>query len=483
MKSASQWPHGVSVLVACLFIAACSNSPRHDVSPASGAVSSENYYVGKNDVYAYLESGSGGSWIFTRLTDSDVPPASGYLVRLNDLAPAFDTRIAECTSQNYPTNHKCSPLHPFRNKNVGVIEKMISGGISAGTGGKVTDVSRTYETSFNETAFNQAVDEALANTGLDSARRELFAALESYEESLVDSRSTLSALKNEMDAKYRDTATVQLDIQPNITGLTAYYSDDIDLGSLIELVPRASKTIAGQVIEDKKLLPCDARRCLQNARDANASLRADVENVKARLAENIASGQRVYDVRCDKTTQGGYLFTLSCPAEVARTSVDAVQLPMSLHILARDFDSLYPSMDIADENLSVTIAGADVTFTNRTAAYLSVTAQTVYYNSQVQTSSSEMSIAPGAAVNRRISQFVTPAIDIESSFRQMTPDKAENTSFRFGFAANYRVAGEAGDTTLHELRTFNVGCAIANRVKPGSCSEAPIDDPKRPVTF
>jgi hypothetical protein len=65
----------------------------------------------------------------------------------------------------------------------------------------------------------------------------------------------------------------------------------------------------------------------------------------------------------------------------------------------------------------------------------------------------------------------------------MTPDKAENTSFRFGFAANYRVAGEASDATLHEVRMFNVACAIRNRVKPGSCRETPVDDIKTSITY
>ena len=478
MKPVSQWPHRIGVLAACLFVAACGNSPQSNVAPESAAVPDENFYVGKSDVYAYLESGSGGSWVFTKITDSDVPPAKGYLVRLNDLAPAFDTRIAECTAQNYPTDHKCNPLHPFRSKDVGVIGKIISGGLAAGTGGKVTDVSSTYETSFDETTFNRAVDEALTNTGLDVGRRDLFTALQSYDEILTDSQSTLSALKTELDAIYRDTANVQLDIQPDITGFTEYYSNDIDFRSVVELIPGTSTSIANLAIEKKELLPCNASQCLQTVRGAIASLRADTESIETLLAKDIASRQNEYGVRCDQTTQAGYLFTLSCPAKVAREGTEPVKLPLSVHILARDFDALYPRVDVTDENLSIAIAGDKVRFTNLTPHYLSVKAQTVYYNAQVHTSSSEISVAPGATVTRPISEFVSPAIDIESSFRQMTPGKAENTSFRFGFAANYRVAGETTDSTLHELRSFNLACAIQDRVRPGSCEETAVKDTK-----
>ena len=484
MKPIIQWLRVLGVLATFLFVVACGNSPQQDAAPASSVMPDENFYIGKDDVYAYLDSASGGSWVFTKITDSDMPPAKGYLVRLNDLAPAFDTRVAECAAQNYPTDHKCSPSHPFRNKDVGVIGKLISGGLAAGTGGKVTDVSRTYETSFDETAFNQAVDEALTNTGLDSHRQELFAALETYAENLAVSRSTLSVLESEMNAKYQDTATVQLDIQPNITGLTEYFSNDIDLRGVIELLPRTNRSVARPAVEEKKLLPCDARLCLQNTRDAITSLRTDFENINTRLARDAASGQGIYDVRCDKTSQSGYLFTLSCPAEIKSTGSQPVPLALSLHILARDFDSLYPDMDIADEALRIAIAGQKVTFENLTPVYLSIGAQTVYFNSQVETNSSEINIAPGATVSRPISDFVSPAIDIEASFQNMTPDKAKNTSFQFGFAANYSVAGETSDTTLHELRTFNVACAIRNRVKPGSCRETGIGDAvKRPVTY
>ena len=126
---------------------------------------------------------------------------------------------------------------------------------------------------------------------------------------------------------------------------------------------------------------------------------------------------------------------------------------------------------MADERLHVSIAGSTVNFHNLTTDYLAINAQSVYYNSQVQTSSISIDLAPGVAVSRPISEFVSPAIGIESSFRQMTPDKAARSSFRFGFATKYRVAGRPDSFTLYDIRTFNVGCTISNRIEFGACTE------------
>ena len=158
---------------ACLVVAACGSQPRQQKS-ASEATAPANYFIGTRPIHAHLLQESGGSWVFKSVTESDTAPAKGYLVRLNDLSPAFDVRVAECEPQAYPANHKCNPAQPFRDKDMGVVKKIINGGIAAGTAGKVTGVSRTYQTAFNEAAFNQAVDEALVNTGLGNERREFF---------------------------------------------------------------------------------------------------------------------------------------------------------------------------------------------------------------------------------------------------------------------------------------------------------------------
>jgi len=103
---------------ACLLVlsAACSSTPQQEPVEAAATSPAGGFFVGARPVYAHLVNERGGSWVFTTVTASDASTDSGYLVRLNDLTPAFDTRAAECTPQVYPASHRCSPLHPFRDK-------------------------------------------------------------------------------------------------------------------------------------------------------------------------------------------------------------------------------------------------------------------------------------------------------------------------------------------------------------------------------
>jgi hypothetical protein len=460
-----------------LYCTACGSSTSKSETEPPKAVPAGNYYIGNKPVYAYLDTGSGGSWIFTTVTESDLQPASGYVVRLNDLAPAFDIRMAECEPQVYPSNHKCSPTHPFREKRVGVIDKIISGGIAAGTAGKVTDFSRNYETFFDEAEFNQAVDEALINTGLDKERQQFIATLDEYSMTLAGAQLELEALAQEASNFILDTSSLPLKLQPTVTGLTAYYTYDIDFLSLVEISPQQTSNTMPGSLDAKAILPCDARNCSVSARNAMASLQENIFDARSAIHSAKSADSPIYDVRCNATTQNGYLFDLQCPEQVQRKGSESIVVPLAVNIMSRDFLGLFPDFLLTDERLSVSISGKSVEFRNLTDRYLSVTAQTLYYNSQVHTAASRIDLAPGVVVNRAISDLVSPAIAIESDYRQMTPDKAAGATFRFGVAAKYRVAGQPEEFTLYDMRTFNVGCTISNRIEFGSCEPAKSQPP------
>ena len=82
--------------------AACSSTPPQEPAPAPVASQAGGFFVGERPVYAHLVNERGGSWVFTTITASDASIDTGYLVRLNDLTPAFDTRTVECTPQFCP---------------------------------------------------------------------------------------------------------------------------------------------------------------------------------------------------------------------------------------------------------------------------------------------------------------------------------------------------------------------------------------------
>jgi hypothetical protein len=457
-----------------MLLAACGSTPQQEnLRPANlqpvAESSTGGFFTGERPVYAHLVNERGGSWVFTTITASDASIDTGYLVRLNDLTPAFDTRTVECTPQVYPESHRCSPLHPFRDKDTGMLDKIINGGIAVGTAGKVTDISQTYETTFDESAFNQAVDEALINSGLDTERRRLISLLDDYEQEAASARVELSGMAKQLSAARSSSNRIELDIQPSIDGLTDYYQDDIDFAELVELTPVGGDDVPAVNLEKRDTLPCDARHCTAAAESALAALRQDIRSHREQLSAMMSPGATIYAVNCEQAVHGHYLVSVACPEQVVSSGDRPVELPISVTILSRDFDKLYPNFDLADERLRVRIERQSVTFTNATDEYITLTAQTVYYNSRVNTTSLPIEIPPGISIARDIDEFVSQSIDIESSYRQMTPDKAAGASFQFGIAVRYRVASDPDEKTLHHVQAFNVGCVIENQVARGSC--------------
>ena len=456
---------------ACLVVlsAACSSTPQQQPVQATDESPAGSFFVGSRPVYAHLVNERGGSWVFTTVTSSDAYVDSGYLVRLNDLTPAFDTRAAECTPQVYPASHRCSPVHPFRDKDTGMLDKIINGSIAVGTAGKVTDISHTYETTFDESAFNQAVDEALVNSGLDTERRRLISLLDAHEQEAASARDELSNMTRALSDSRSVNNRVELDIQPSVDGLTGYYQDDIDFDELVELALVTESGVPEIKLEKQDALPCDARHCIAAAESAMAALRRDIRTHRERLSAMMSPGARIYDVRCEQTVYDQYLLSVACPQQVIVSGDDPAEIPLSVTILSRDFGQLYPRFDLADERLRITIEQGSVTFSNATDEYITLTAKTIYYNSKVNTTSLPIEIPPGISIKRSIDEFVSQSIDIESNYRQMTPDKAAGASFQFGVAVRYRVASDTDEKTLHHVQTFNVGCVIENQFDPGSC--------------
>ena len=464
-----------------MLLAACANNPQQEPVGSAENAPTSGFYMGARPVYAHLVNERGGSWVFTTITASDVSIDSGYLVQLNDLTPAFDTRAAECTPQLYPDSHRCSPNHPFRDKDAGVLDKIINGSIAVGTAGKVTEISQTYETTFDETAFNRAVDEALLNSGLSTERRRLILLLDAYEQEAANARAELSDLTQQLSASRNGTNRVELDIQPSVEGLSGYYQDDIDFAELIELTLVTGGDVPTVKLEKQDALPCDARHCVAAAESALSALRKDVRSHKERLAAMMSPDARIYDVRCDNAVYGHYLLAISCPEQIIAVEDGPVEFPVGVSILSRDFDKLFPRFDLADDRLRITVEHQSLKFTNMTDEYITLTAQTIYYNSMTNTVSLPIDIPPGISVIRDIDEFISQSIDIESSFRRMTPDKAAGSSFQFGVAVRYRVASDPDEKTLHDMRAFNVGCVIDNQLDPGSCVPADTGDgnPKR----
>ncbi len=465
------------VALAC---AGCGSKPAAEAPRAAAPEPVGNYFLGSEPVYAHLVNASGGSWVFTTVTRSDAPIDSGFLVRLNDLTPVFDIRLAECAPQAYPTAHRCSLTHPFRQKDAGVLDKLINSGIAVGTAGKITEISQTYETSFNEVAFNQAVDEALVNTGLDLSRQPLIESLQKYEATLAKGQAELDRLTRQATAARASTGDVELRIRPSVAGVTAYYGRDIDFAEIVDLSVHGGGALPDSALQaGTGILPCDARYCAAAAEKSLRELEANVTAEKERLSSAIAPNTRAYKVACATTDHNGYHLAVTCPDLVEVGGNQPADVPLSVTILSRDFASLYPDLMLADERLQVQVSDDTVRFANATSDYLTLTAQTIYYNSKVHTTNAPIDLPPGVSIERELAEFTSQPIEIESSYLQMTPDKAAGATFGFGYAVRYRVASTAGEVTLHDQGRFNVGCVIDRRLgRPAG--ECRLAEPQAP---
>lgn len=462
--------------------AACGSTPPQEPVVSLATEPAGGGYLGSSPVYANLISERAGSWVFTTVAGSDAYFEKGYKVRLNDLSPAFDTRVAECMPQVYPEGHRCSPTHPFRDKDSGVLDKIINGSIAVGTAGKVTNIKQTYETAFNEADFNRAVDEGLVNTGLDVDRRRLIALVEKYDAKVNEASLELSELMMQMSESRNRTDRVELKVQATMSGLTEYYQGDIDFTQLVDLSVADEVEKPAVRLGKNTILPCDARRCAAKAESAMTSLQQEVYAQKEWLAEMTEPNTRIYNVHCENDSYGNYLLDTVCPAQVVVSAESPTTLQIGVTILSRDFGQLYPKFDLVDNHLHITIEERSVTFSNLTAEYVTLTAETLYYNSKAHNTEIPIDLPPGISVMREMREFASQVIDIESSYRQMTPDKAASASFQFGFAVRYRVASQPEEQTLHDLQTYNVGCVIENSLRPGSCRATRVADANEPHT-
>ena len=461
-----------------MLCAACGGQQPQEDARTLETVQSGNFFVGTQAIYGHLVNNKDGSWAFTTITALDDPTDTAYLVRLNDLTPAFDIRVAECTPQVYPESHRCNPASPFRDEDSGVLDKIINGTIALGTAGKITDISYAYETTFDETAFNQAVDEALVNTGLD--RHRMISLLATHADEIREARAELQVANERMQALRASSDDLVVEIHPTIGGLTDYYQGDIDFTQLINLEAADDAAVPAAELEADAILPCDARKCVAAIDAALAALRFNLQSNREYVAAGMRPSSRTYNVHCNMASYGSYLLQAECPAQIIAANDQPVQVPINITILSRDFDDLYPTFDIGGQELRVSIDGQTATFSNTTSEYLSVSAQTVYYNSTVHTTALPMEIPPGISITRDLKDFVSQSIDIESRYLQMTPEKAGGASFRFGFAVRYQLASQPQAQTLHDMETFNVGCVIKNRMRPGSCQPQSMADASAP---
>jgi len=443
--------------------------------PEARPVEHENLYVGKDPVYGALVRRGDGQWTFSRVTSSDNDPESSFLVRLNDLSPAFDIRRAECEPRPYRENDRCNPMNPFRSRDMGVVGKIVDTGISASTGGKLSGMSRSYSTEFDTLAFNAAVDQALLLTGMDDNRMALINGLAAIGEMAAVQEAEVEALRGQMLRQYELDKEQNIKIDARVSGLIQYYSNDLDPSKFVEVRADQSSSVSQSTETDAvSILPCDASDCVQKLNTAMASLEqrhaARLESLRADLRRQTDA----YVVDCSATQHAGYHFELHCPETLARNQDGLILLPVDVEIHSRDFEYLFPEFSEENDELSAAVFQGNLLLRNKTSEFVDVQSVSIYYNSQISTKSglgSRLNLAPFQDARVPVAELVSPAIAIESRHTNMTPDKASRATFSFGLAIKYSLRDRDAIATLYGMNDFNLQCAIESRLQPGSCRQ------------
>lgn len=459
-----------ATLCAAAALTACAGSETTDAE-----ASQDNVYLGDEPVYAVLERRGDGQWTLGRVLGDNAAPGDGFLLRLNDLAPAFDTRPAECEPRPYAENDRCNPLNPFREKDMGVVGKIVDTGIAAGTGGKISSVSRSYTTTFDELTFNAAVDEALLLTGLDRSRPDLLEGLRQLERRIADQNAEIADVATRTIRAYERDKRENIVFDLEVDGLEQYYSRDIDPADFVDVLgnaPAASQRAVTREAAD--ILPCNAEDCIDKLNARLDDLDREHDDRLRKLRDRLATETRSYAVDCDATEHDGYHFRLSCPDDVARKDDGLIVLPVRMTILSRDFRHLFPSFARSDDSLSATVEDGRLWLENLTDDYVDVQSVSLYYNSHINTVADDdgmLDLAPHQRKIRPLADFSSTRIDIESEFANMTPDKAARSEFSFGLAIKYSLRDRDRIETIYAVNEFDVACAIDERLGRGGPCE------------
>ena len=465
---------------ASVAIAACASG-----EPESAPPPALNYAHGDQAVYALLVKDGDGQFTFREVSDQHYEPDKGYLVRLNDLSPAFDSRAVECRGEPTAENDKCNDKGDFRSKRHGVVSALITGSKAVSSAGaSLAESNAPYVTEFDAAEFNRAVDDALRATGLDVARTSLLEDLDRLRVHRDAFAGEAAALHQRYVDDYRRDLSRAMNLVPTIDGATEYYDPDTRFDSLFELEPNR---IAGpaEAAADTEVLPCEASRCAAEAAAALGSLQREQAAALRRLETTLKEQTSVYRMRCDASRHAGYNLDLDCPRSVPRSTSPPVDVPVRVTVLSRDFEHLYPDFEHADDNLRIDFDGRELTLSNLAESYLEVKSVSVYYNSKINTVSPlepSLELAPGAHARVSIDRFVSRPIRIEARYSGITADKARRASLQFGFAVKYSLTQRDVEQTLYRAATYGLDCAIRNRLTPGSCKRPEAEGEEiRPV--
>jgi hypothetical protein len=127
-------------------------------------------------------------------------------------------------------------------------------------------------------------------------------------------------------------------------------------------------------------------------------------------------------------------------------------------IKSLDCSNVFPQYSNGDGNVEVRLNGETLRISNKTQKYVTISALTAYYNSEVSNYSADLELPPETFKDVAASTVLGGnGIKREASYNDVDKAKAANTDFTFGLAVKYRIVDTNLEKSFYKTYKYNLG--------------------------
>jgi hypothetical protein len=346
------------------------------------------------------------------------------------------------------------------------------------------------ERKFDYQRFQKDFQESLENSNIDRVKLltqfDILKNLQHYNEKIINksmkkSNQNLSTLISKYHKEYKSNIpTVKLKVKDK-TAL--YKGEKLPYDVLVKEQSFSNikniSSVSYQTYVDKAF-PCRAQsECLANfeiaKREIETQEKSDLNSLqkkekqkKVALIQKIQKTMKTYDVvnrknsellftKPNSTMQKTFHYTITAPKTVKASQKSVTAMAT---VTGVDYQNIFPTYSNSNEDLKIVFNKDNKSYSlsNTTDKFLQIKSISVYYNDTIYNLSYNddnnkyfAELSPNGVKRFYISRNIK-----ESSYYNITKEKAQNTPIRFGFAIKYTLGEQAKNKTLYRQNTTNL---------------------------
>ncbi len=387
--------------------------------------------MGQNPLYADMEKRD-GRYVITRISPQPL------LFRLNDLEPQFDIHDYPCT--RHAGNFAPEVINPamcrndektFRRVKTDFWKTLASDFLTIGANilrGEVEEYS-----GFEADEYRKAVEEALANTGLDREK-----VLGKYDELLKSAKDLKTRAGKEYARILKEGLTVEFPLR--IEDRSGFYKNDLTGRDLVR-------------IRENQIPDLDVRTAVFNAVDT-AFLEKALEGLKEKYELEVSQATACY--RLAKLTGARqYSVLIDAPDKVFISDGSRQTIPLNVTVSCKTFTGVSPYYLSENADLRLEDDGKTIQFFNKTAQFLVVETLSAHYGKRQTQTALNTELPPGAFVSLERSD-PRLSLPLRDDFFNIKKDSVAGWVLYYGYDVDYRIAGQRPGRTLRKVQEYNL---------------------------